>query len=538
MMGRAGRPQFDDEGIAMILCEAELESKYRALAHGTTTIESSLHRNLVEHLNSEICLRTITDIKSARDWLRRSFLFQRIQKNPQHYDIGKEENESWQDKVDAIVMESIYSLRDSQLIMYTMEDGALCSTEYGDIMSKFYICQTTMYSILQLPGTATIRQILEMMSCSKELADLKLRGGERQMYEKIRCHNDIRFPVRKVTGTSDKVFLLVQAILAGLPLNSPEFRNTEGQPYLEAISIFRHFSRIATAIAEVAIVKRCGAQVKHALELARCLHAKAWEDHPLVLRQIEHIGEKSAKVLAEHGIGSIQKLVEIPAFRIEELLNRRPPFGSEVLAAAKEFPKYFLSVKETRTVPSDGENPVEVELTVECGLVPDSMVPRKAKVPKRAGAEMTTLLTLTSDLTFVDFRRIGTKALMEKKEFTLTAYLTKPSQAINIYISSEKSAGVTMTATYKPLIEHSKYPVVDTRPLTSVELDLQGLENNPDLWEMNISDDEDVHAAPAADTSSASVARAAPATQMQRSSSACGRLKDKGHRMRPDGKYE
>lgn len=58
-----------------------------------------------------------------------------------------------------------------------------------------------------------------------------------------------------------------------------------------------------------------------------------------------------------------------------------------------------------------------------------------------------------------------------------------------------------MTATYKPLIEHSKYPVVDTRPLTSVELDLQGLENIPDLWEMNISDDEDVHAAPAADTS-------------------------------------
>ncbi|KAI6028575.1 hypothetical protein F5J12DRAFT_889093 [Pisolithus orientalis] len=532
MMGRAGRPQFDDEGIAMILCEAEVESKYRALAHGTTTIESSLHRNLVEHLNSEICLRTITDLKSARDWLRRSFLFQRIQKNPQHYDIGKEENESWQDKVDAIVMESIYSLRDSQLIMYTMEDGALCSTEYGDIMSKFYICQTTMYSILQLPGTATIRQILEMMSCSKEYMISPNHYSSKmtvpslttqispKMYEKIRCHNDIRFPIRKVTGASDKVFLLVQAILAGLPLNSPEFRNTEGQPYLEAISIFRHFSRIATAIAEVAIVKRCGAQVKHALELARCLHAKAWEDHPLVLRQIEHIGEKSAKVLAEHGIGSIQKLVEIPAFRIEELLNRRPPFGSEVLAAAKEFPKYFLSVKETKTVPSDGENPVEVELTIECGLVPDSMMPRKAKVPKRAGAEMTTLLTLTSDLTFVDFRRIGrvshayfgstsvslirrrTKALMEKKEFTLTAYLTKPSQAINIYISSEKSAGVTMTATYKPLIEHSKYPVVDTRPLTSVELDLQGLENIPDLWEMNISDDEDVHAAPAADTRS------------------------------------
>lgn len=165
----------------MILCEAELETKYRALVHGTTTIESSLHRNLVEHLNSEICLRTVTDLKSARDWLRHSFLFRRIQKNPQHYNIGKEESESWQDKIDAIVMESIYNLRDTQLITYTAEDGTLCSTEYGDIMSKFYICQATMHSILQLPATATIRQILEMMSCSKELADLKLRSGERQV---------------------------------------------------------------------------------------------------------------------------------------------------------------------------------------------------------------------------------------------------------------------------------------------------------------------------------------------------------------------
>ncbi|KIK31009.1 hypothetical protein PISMIDRAFT_5571, partial [Pisolithus microcarpus 441] len=540
MMGRAGRPQFDDEGIAMILCEAELETKYRALVHGTTTIESSLHRNLVEHLNSEICLRTITDLESARDWLRHSFLFRRIQKNPQHYNIGKEESESWQDKIDAIVMESIYNLRDTQLITYTAEDGTLCSTEYGDIMSKFYICQATVRKAL-LPATATIRQILEMMSCSKELADLKLRSGERQVYEKIRCHNDVRFPVRKVSGTGDKVFLLVQAILAGLPLNSPEFRNTEAQPYLEAISIFRHFSRIVTA--EVAIVKRCGTQVKHALELARCLHAKAWEDHPLVLRQIEHIGEKSAKVLAEHGISSIQKLAEIPPFRIEELLNRRPPFGSEVLAAAKEFPRYFVNVKETRAFPSDGKNPVEVELSIECGLLPDSMASRKAKVPKRTGTEMTTLLTLTSDLIFIDFRRIATKALMEKKDFTLTASLTKPSQAINIHISSEKSAGVTVTATYKPLVEHSKYPMVDTRPPTSVELDMQGLENCPDLWEMDISDD-DVRTAPSAGTNfnvpgdKTSVARLVPATQIQHLSSACEEMKDKGHRMRPDGKYE
>ena len=164
------------------------------------------------------------------------------------------------------------------------------------------------------------------------------------MYEKIRRHSDIRFPPKKIVTTSDKILLLIQvrdpsskwghgflrklqAILAGLPLNSPEFKPTEGQPYLEAVSIFRHATRIVTgewsqhmrsfthcpsAVAEVAIVNQSGALLKHALELqvlhktlvkfyaayglahrVRCLNAKAWEDRPLVLRQIEHIGEKS-----------------------------------------------------------------------------------------------------------------------------------------------------------------------------------------------------------------------------------------------------
>ncbi|KAL4067802.1 DEAD-domain-containing protein [Scleroderma citrinum] len=494
MMGRAGRPQFDNEGIAIILCEPELQNKYRALVQGTTTIESSLHRNLVEHLNSEICLGAITDHGNAKDWLCGSFFFCRIQKNPQYYDIGKVENETWQEKIDAIVMQAVSALRDTQLITYNEKDGSFCSTQYGDIMSKCYVHQTTMRSILELPDSANIREI---------------------MYEKIRQYNDIRFPIRKVSTAKDKIFLLVQAMLAGLPLNSPEFRVPDSQPYLEAISIFRHFSRIVTAITEVAIVKQCGAQVKYALELTRCLHAKAWEDHPLVLRQIEHIGEKSLtnsncnEVLAEHGINSIQKLVQTSSSRIEELLNRRPPFGSEVLAAARGFPRYFLILKEIRSMPSDGKNPVEVKLLVECGLIPNITATQNAKDVKRIGTERTTLLTLTSDQVFVDFRRIATKALIAKREFTVTAHLTKPSQAINVYISSE--------------------------------LDLQGLENVSDFWEMDISDDEGIPAVPVEDLtakprSKESASRAH--TQYSCPDIYAQQPKERSYKKRPDGKYE
>lgn len=127
---------LDNEGIAIILCEPELEHKYRTLAQGNTTLESSLHRNLAEHINSEIGLGTISNVENAKEWLRHSFLFRRIQKNPRHYDIGKYEKQTWEENIDEIVTQSILSLRDSQLVTYNEGDGRLSTTEYGDIMSK------------------------------------------------------------------------------------------------------------------------------------------------------------------------------------------------------------------------------------------------------------------------------------------------------------------------------------------------------------------------------------------------------------------
>ncbi|KAG2041892.1 Sec63 Brl domain-containing protein [Suillus americanus] len=493
MMGRAGRPQFDTEGVAIILCETELESKYRDLVQGTTPLESSLHTNLTEHLNSEIGLGTITDVKTAQEWLLRSFLYRRMQKNPQHYNIGKDDSQSWQDRVDSIMMDGIEQLRETGLVTYSPCDGELSATEFGDIMSKFYIRRGTMKAILDLSPTASLREILEMISASEELSDLKLRSGEKQVYEKIRRHNDIRFAVKKIQGTSDKVFLLMQAVLGGLPLNSAEYRSGESQPCLEALSVFRHVSRIAIAVAEVAIIKKNGAQVKHGLELVRCLHAKAWEDRPIVLKQLEYIGEKSIKILAENHISSIPKLLSTSPLRLEELLNRRSPFGSEVLLAANELPKYFLALTEVKVSPSDGKSPVDVELSIECGLLLDKKASTGSKKQKRSGFDMTTLLTITSDFVFIDFRRISTKVLRERKSFVINAQLTRPSQTINVSISSDNIAGVTVTESFKPSLPTNKYPTLNTRPLTSLEMDLEGLEDVADFWDMGPDDDDELN---------------------------------------------
>ncbi|KAL7283636.1 hypothetical protein ACG7TL_003072 [Trametes sanguinea] len=504
MIGRAGRPQFDKEGVAVIMCEQELEAKYKALAQGQTILESSLHLHLPEHLNSEIALGTITNMVSAKEWLHNSFLFRRLQKNPLHYDIRKEGNKEWEQRMHDLVADSVKTLKDTELVTHEDRHDVLSSTEYGDIMSKFYIRQATMMTILKLPETASVREILEAISCADEFSDIKFRAGEKQVYNKLRTHQDIRYTLKKIEKPSDKVFILIQAILGAINLADPAYKTGESQPYTESLPILRHISRISRAVVEVAIMRQAGLFVKNALEVMRCLNAKAWEDRSVVFRQLDDIGLKSLKVLAENKVttfaalrrmdpGLIEKvysftqfLLNALALTMEQLLNRKPPFGHEVLASVNQLPRYTVTIsEEDMSVKEDG---VEVELSIECGLAQNLQTHKSKKGKKQRRWDMTLVLTLTSDNTFVDFRRISTVALKESRTFSVSAKLTKPSQTIVVYVTSDTYAGLTVSAFYKPAVDSASFPIMDTRPQDALARDLEGLEDMADFWDMSEGD--------------------------------------------------
>lgn len=54
MLGRAGRPGFDTEGKAVIMCASTMEETYRMLANGLRPIESRLGSQLPEYLTAEV----------------------------------------------------------------------------------------------------------------------------------------------------------------------------------------------------------------------------------------------------------------------------------------------------------------------------------------------------------------------------------------------------------------------------------------------------------------------------------------------------
>ena len=85
--------------------------------------------------------------------------------------------------------------------------------------------------------------------------------------------------------------------------------------------------------------------VRHALELARSLGARVWDNSPLEMKQIAQIGLVAIRRLAMGGINSIEALEAAEPHRIEMLMSKNPPFGNKLLATLREFPKLRVSIK-------------------------------------------------------------------------------------------------------------------------------------------------------------------------------------------------
>ncbi|KAL2168415.1 hypothetical protein VTG60DRAFT_7276 [Thermothelomyces hinnuleus] len=184
MLGRAGRPQFDDSATAIILTRGANKERYQKMVSGQEILESTLHLNLIEHLNSEICLGTIHDLPSAKRWLGGTFL-------------------SIDDKLEEICERDIRQLQEAQLV--TDQDTFRC-TEYGRAMSKYMVEFQTMKLLLQIPRGAGMETLITILAQASEFREFRFRPAERQLFREINQSPLIMYPIKEpVTQTRHKL---------------------------------------------------------------------------------------------------------------------------------------------------------------------------------------------------------------------------------------------------------------------------------------------------------------------------------------------
>ncbi|XP_050384222.1 DExH-box ATP-dependent RNA helicase DExH17 isoform X1 [Argentina anserina] len=353
MCGRAGRPPFDDTGMVVIMTRRDTVHLYENLLNGCEMVESQLLSCLTEHLTAEIVQLTVSDITRAIEWMKCSFLYVRMKKNPAHYAIKKViSNDRIEKHMLEVCVQKINELSRHQMI-WTDEDGFLLKPlEPGRLMTKYYLKFDTMKYIIQTPVNCSLEDALHVICRAEEISWIQLRRNEKKLLNDINTDKDgrLRFHIlgdrgkrkKRIQTREEKIFLLANDCLTGDP-SVHDLSLTQ-----DMNSICSNGCRIARCMKEFFIYQKNYKGALNSMLLAKSMYQKLWDDSPYLLKQLPGIGMVTAKALHSMGVKSFETLAEADPRRIEIVTGRKYPFGNHIKESLLSLPpKVDLKIEET-----------------------------------------------------------------------------------------------------------------------------------------------------------------------------------------------
>ncbi|XP_020716824.1 uncharacterized protein LOC110118719 [Ceratitis capitata] len=186
----------------------------------------------------------------------------------------------------------------------------------------------------------------------REFSDFTLRVNEKRLLNAL---NDtpIRFPrAGRIKTREDKISCLLQAVLGNVPIASPTLAQ-------ESLKMIRIGDRIAKCLLEYMRLSEHQAHTStgtfplgrykallHTVTIAKCFHAKLWENSAYAAKQLQKIGGVYSAQLVCAGKTTLKSLEATDARIIEAILNKPYPFGDEILQNLQQaFPEYSLQLE-------------------------------------------------------------------------------------------------------------------------------------------------------------------------------------------------
>ncbi len=249
MLGRAGRPQFDNSGVARIFTKDSKKDFYKHFLHTGFPVESSLHTVLDNHLCAEICAETIITKQDALDYLTWTFFFRRLHKNPSYYglEISAEEHNSTaaqqmaNEFMISMVDDSLKELVESKCVE-VYPNGDVDPSPLGKIMSYYYLSHKTIRQLVsKAKPQASFLDALSWMCVATEYDELPVRHNEDLINAEL--SRNLTFP-----GTAFglpmwdphvKAFLLLQAHMSRIALPITDYVGDQTSVLDQAIRIIQ-----------------------------------------------------------------------------------------------------------------------------------------------------------------------------------------------------------------------------------------------------------------------------------------------------------
>jgi len=222
---------------------------------------------LIDNLNAEIVLGTIENIHEAAEWLRYTYLYIRMRKNPLLYGVSNEslliDNTLIQRRLDLIHSAAI-QLDKSHLIHYDRKTGYFQMTDHGRIASHYYCTHETiaMFNKLLKPTLNEI-DLFRIFSLSSEFRHITVREEEKIELKKLL--ERVPIPIKEnIDEPSAKINILLQAYISQLKLDGFALM-------ADMIYIIQNAGRLMRAIFEIVLQKQWARSVDKTLSLAKMI---------------------------------------------------------------------------------------------------------------------------------------------------------------------------------------------------------------------------------------------------------------------------
>lgn len=180
IFGRAGRPQFQDTGIGFICTTHDKLAHYIQAVTQQVPIESQFGKRIIDNLNAEIALGTVTTVSEGVQWLGYTYMFVRWKKNPLFYGMNWDvltDDPGLVQRRREFIIKAAKQLQKIHMIAFDEKTEVMSTRYVGRIASNFYILNESIELFTNLlKPKATEADAMAMLSMSKEFDNITARG--------------------------------------------------------------------------------------------------------------------------------------------------------------------------------------------------------------------------------------------------------------------------------------------------------------------------------------------------------------------------
>ncbi|KAI0390225.1 hypothetical protein F5Y17DRAFT_472096 [Xylariaceae sp. FL0594] len=433
MLGRAGRPQFDQSAAAIIMTRMSKVERYQKLVSGQELLESTLHRNLLEHLNSEIGLGTIQDMESAKKWIGGTFLSVRVRQSPALYHLDNVQNAAGADeRMEEWCERDVNLLQEHGLVTKSIP---FTCTDYGQAMSKYMVQFETMQLILKIPRAASIEDMLAQICQASEFRDFRFKPAERVLFRELNKSPLILHPIREAIR------------LGGVEITSSGETKMFRQDFArETRMVFDRLNRLVRCLIDCKASDGDGTGTHTALELAR----------PAQLAQIKGFGPVAVRKWVSHGVRTVLGVADKSTLDIERIASRNPPYGRTLQKQLEDFPRLTLTVDVIHPGAGSPVTGGAVSIAITAHLAHTNAKP----VPlwnNKAPSLTFVAINSNGDLAFLWRGNMRQMSKSKGIDLRFTAALTASDETIACYFSCEDIVGTQVWKTVTPSVPESAF---------------------------------------------------------------------------------